>query len=50
MFGRHSGNRPVVVLVSIPQQTMHVYRNDILIGHSTVSKRIHQQMDGTSHA
>jgi L,D-transpeptidase catalytic domain len=27
----------VVVLVSIPQQTMHVYRNGILIGRSTVS-------------
>src|SRR5882724_6202813 len=25
------------VLVSIPQQTMHVYRNGILIGRSTVS-------------
>jgi len=28
---------PVVVLVSIPQQTMYVYRNGILIGRSTVS-------------
>jgi L,D-transpeptidase-like protein len=28
---------PVVVLVSIPQQTMHVYRNGVLIGRSTVS-------------
>jgi len=28
---------PVVVLVSIPKQTMHVYRNGILIGRSTVS-------------
>ncbi len=28
---------PVVVLVSLPQQTMHVYRNGILIGRSTVS-------------
>jgi L,D-transpeptidase-like protein len=28
---------PVVVLVSIPQQTIHVYRNGILIGRSTVS-------------
>jgi hypothetical protein len=28
---------PVVLLVSIPQQTMHVYRNGILIGRSTVS-------------
>ena len=26
-----------MVLVSIPQQTMHVYRNGILIGRSTVS-------------
>jgi len=32
-----SPNGPVVVLVSIPQQTMHVYRNGILIGRSTVS-------------
>ena len=28
---------PVVVLVSIPQQTMHVYRNGILIGRSSIS-------------
>jgi hypothetical protein len=28
---------PVVVLVSIPQQTMNVYRNGILIGRSSVS-------------
>ena len=28
---------PVVVVVSIPLQTMHVYRNGILIGRSTVS-------------
>ena len=28
---------PVVVLVSLPQQTMHVYRNGILIGRSSVS-------------
>jgi len=28
---------PVVVLVSVPQQVMHVYRNGILIGRSTVS-------------
>ena len=28
---------PVVVLVSIPQQTAHVYRNGILIGRSSVS-------------
>ena len=27
-----SPSGPVVVLVSIPQQTMHVYRNGILIG------------------
>jgi hypothetical protein len=34
---RLSPSGPVVVLVSIPQQTMHVYRNGILIGRSTVS-------------
>jgi lipoprotein-anchoring transpeptidase ErfK/SrfK len=28
---------PVVVLVSLPLQTMHVYRNGILVGRSTVS-------------
>jgi len=28
---------PLMVLVSIPEQTMHVYRNGILIGRSTVS-------------
>lgn len=28
---------PVVVLVSLPLQTLHVYRNGILIGRSTVS-------------
>jgi L,D-transpeptidase catalytic domain len=28
---------PVVVLVSLPQQTMHVYRNGILIGRSSIS-------------
>jgi L,D-transpeptidase-like protein len=28
---------PVVVLVSLPQQTMYVYRNGILIGRSSVS-------------
>ena len=28
---------PLVVLVSIPEQIMHVYRNGILIGRSTVS-------------
>jgi hypothetical protein len=32
-----SPNGPVVALVSIPQQTIHVYRNGILIGRSTVS-------------
>jgi len=32
-----SSRGPVVVLVSIPQQTMHVCRNGILIGRSTVS-------------
>jgi L,D-transpeptidase catalytic domain len=32
-----SPSGPVVVLVSIPQQSMHVYRNGILIGRSTVS-------------
>jgi hypothetical protein len=34
---RLSPTGPVVVLVSIPQQTIHVYRNGILIGRSTVS-------------
>lgn len=28
---------PIVVLVSIPEQVLHVYRNGILIGRSTVS-------------
>jgi lipoprotein-anchoring transpeptidase ErfK/SrfK len=28
---------PVVALVSLPQQTMHVYRNGILIGRSSIS-------------
>jgi len=32
-----SPNGPLMILVSIPQQTMHVYRNGILIGRSTVS-------------
>jgi hypothetical protein len=32
-----SPSGPVVLLVSIPQQTMHVYRNGILIGRSTIS-------------
>src|SRR5437660_3820357 len=34
---RISPEGPVVVLVSIPQQAMHVYRNGILIGRTTVS-------------
>jgi hypothetical protein len=32
-----SPDGPLMVLVSIPEQTMHVYRNGILIGRSTVS-------------
>ncbi len=32
-----SPNGPVVVLVSVPEQVMHVYRNGILIGRTTVS-------------
>ncbi|MFL6529070.1 MAG: L,D-transpeptidase family protein [Chthoniobacterales bacterium] len=32
-----SPSGPVVVLVSIPQQMMHVYRNGVLIGRSTIS-------------
>jgi hypothetical protein len=32
-----SPSGPLMVLVSIPQQTMHVYRNGVLIGRSTVS-------------
>src|SRR4051795_1932267 len=28
---------PLMVLISIPEQMMHVYRNGILIGRSTVS-------------
>jgi len=32
-----SPSGPLMVLVSIPQQTMHVYRNGMLIGRSTVS-------------
>src|SRR6478672_4482023 len=32
-----SPSGPVVALVSIPQQMMHVYRNGILIGRSTIS-------------
>ena len=34
---RLSPKGPLMVLVSIPEQTMHVYRNGILIGRSTVS-------------
>src|SRR5438552_1071739 len=32
-----SPSGPLMVLVSVPQQTMHVYRNGILVGRSTVS-------------
>jgi len=32
-----SPSGPVVVLVSVPQQTMHIYRNGILIGRSSIS-------------
>ena len=32
-----SPHGPVVVLVSVPQQSMHVYRNGVLIGRTTVS-------------
>jgi len=32
-----SPSGPLVVLVSVPEQTMHVYRNGILIGRSSVS-------------
>jgi len=32
-----SPSGPLVVLVSVPQQVMHVYRNGILIGRSSVS-------------
>ncbi|MCW1922324.1 L,D-transpeptidase [Luteolibacter arcticus] len=32
-----SPNGPLMILVSVPKQTMHVYRNGILIGRSTVS-------------
>jgi hypothetical protein len=34
---RLSPRGPVVVLVSLPQQTMNVYRNGILIGRSSIS-------------
>ena len=32
-----SPSGPLMILVSIPEQTMHVYRNGILIGRSSVS-------------
>src|SRR3954467_9590346 len=32
-----SRSGPLIVLVSVPEQVMHVYRNGILIGRSTVS-------------
>jgi hypothetical protein len=32
-----SPSGPVMILVSLPQQTMHVYRNGVLIGRSTIS-------------
>src|SRR5256714_15592459 len=32
-----SPSGPLMVLVSVPEQTMHVYRNGVLIGRSTVS-------------
>jgi hypothetical protein len=32
-----SPSGPLMVLVSVPEQTMHVYRNGILIGRTTVS-------------
>ncbi len=34
---RVSPEGPVVVLVSIPKQSMHVYRNGVLVGRSSVS-------------
>ena len=34
---RMSPQGPVVVLVSLPLQTMHVYRNGILVGRSSIS-------------
>src|SRR5947207_13619583 len=34
---QRSPSGPLVVLVSVPEQTRHVYRNGILIGRSTVS-------------
>jgi hypothetical protein len=32
-----SPNGPVMVLVSLPQQTLHVFRNGVLIGRSSIS-------------
>src|SRR5258708_7519925 len=32
-----SPSGPLMVLVSIPEQTMHVYRNGVLIGRSSIS-------------
>jgi hypothetical protein len=32
-----SPSGPLMVLISVPEQVMHVYRNGILIGRSTVS-------------
>jgi len=32
-----SPSGPVMILVSLPQQTMHVYRNGVLIGRSSIS-------------
>jgi hypothetical protein len=32
-----SPNGPVVVLVSVPLQVMHVYRNGVLVGRAAVS-------------
>ncbi|HEY3901707.1 MAG TPA: L,D-transpeptidase family protein [Chthoniobacter sp.] len=34
---QRSPNGPLVVLVSVPEQVMHVYRNGVLIGRSSVS-------------
>src|SRR6478735_7873353 len=34
---RLSPSGPLMVLVSVPEQVLHVYRNGILIGRSTVS-------------
>jgi hypothetical protein len=34
-----SPSGPFMVLVSVPEQTMHVYRNGILIGRSSISTR-----------